>query len=441
MIIAGFARVDVTPPLGNVLSGYFEKRSSVGVLDPLELNAVCFGNENEQSLIIACDFTGMSMTCSEEVRALISARTGIAQERIMLCSMHQHTSYRVGGLMRIASGIQDETFMDVLYRKFCDVAQMALADASGATLGSAKRDSLVPLSFIRRYIMEDGSIKTNPCEEEDGKPVDYCSQADNAVRLLRFKRNGKKDIALVSFSTHADVIGGCLYSADWPGFVRRTVESDNLNTHCVCIVGCQGDSNHIDFLKPLETRPPKKDYEFSRHMGRVIADTVKEMWEHTTPHTEETVYGGIKNAYNKTNTEGEERFDEYVRIYEDVVSGKKTVDWDIYPRIRRIASLRNMPQYQTVPVTVLGFGDIAFVGFGGEPLTHYTFATEALPILKDKTVFCVALANGNEGYLITDVAFDEGAYEANNTYFTKGLESACVSIAEELLTEFYDNEQ
>ena len=45
MIIAGFARVYVTPPLGNVLSGYFEKRSSVGVLDPLELNAVCFGNE------------------------------------------------------------------------------------------------------------------------------------------------------------------------------------------------------------------------------------------------------------------------------------------------------------------------------------------------------------------------------------------------------------
>ena len=40
MLQAGFARVDVTPPLGNPLAGYFNRREADGVLDPIELNAL-----------------------------------------------------------------------------------------------------------------------------------------------------------------------------------------------------------------------------------------------------------------------------------------------------------------------------------------------------------------------------------------------------------------
>ena len=45
MIKAGFARVDVTPPLGTPIAGYFSVRLSEGVRDPIELNAVALGNE------------------------------------------------------------------------------------------------------------------------------------------------------------------------------------------------------------------------------------------------------------------------------------------------------------------------------------------------------------------------------------------------------------
>ena len=38
MIKAGFARVDVTPPLGTLIAGYFNERKSDGVRDPIELN-------------------------------------------------------------------------------------------------------------------------------------------------------------------------------------------------------------------------------------------------------------------------------------------------------------------------------------------------------------------------------------------------------------------
>ena len=61
MIKAGFARVDVTPPLGTPIAGYFCERLSDGVRDPIELNAIALGNEKDAILLIACDFTGMTM--------------------------------------------------------------------------------------------------------------------------------------------------------------------------------------------------------------------------------------------------------------------------------------------------------------------------------------------------------------------------------------------
>ena len=86
-----------------------------------------------------------------------------------------------------------------------------------------------------------------------------CTESDNNVRLLRFKRSGKncdkKDIAFVNFSTHADVIHGNKISADWPGFTRRFVEKD-IDALCICTVGFEGDSNHCNYLIPSEKRYP-----------------------------------------------------------------------------------------------------------------------------------------------------------------------------------------
>lgn len=423
--------MDVTPPLGTELAGYFEKRFAKDVRDPVELNALAFGNEKDTALLIACDFTGMNYQCGKELRTRISRRTGVPAERIILCTLHQHTSFRVGDFMHAVPAMKDDTFLDVLYRKFEDVAKMALDDMSEVALGTAKRDALMPLSFTRRYVMADGSIKTNPDTQKYGTPLRRCDESDNAVRILRFKREGKRDIALVSFSTHADVIGGSRVSADWPGFVRRFVEDKLSDVHCVCIVGCQGDSNHVDFLKPSADRFPEgSGYAHSRYMGRVIADTVREMWEHTAPHTQEKIFGGIKLVYNKTNMQGIEHFDECRALYDSYERGEIPVCPN-HPYTRRIAHLPTSPIYQTVPVTVLGLGDIAFVGFGGEAFSAYTYDIERLA--GDKTVFCVTMANGNEGYLVTDGAFAEGGYEVTNTNFTVGIQRDCIAAANELL--------
>lgn len=438
MIKAGFARVDITPPLGTPLSGYFYRRESDGVLDPIQLNALAFGNGESTAVVIACDLIGMVLGQANRVRELIAARTGIAADHILICCLHQHTSIRIGDKVNGEdySSFDDPAYMNMLYRKFCDVAQMAINDMSDATPATAEAQALEDVAFVRRYWLEDGTVATNP-SSKGPKPQRRCDESDNTVRLLRFVREGKPDIAYVNFSTHPDVISGSKLSADWPGFVRRFVEKNQENTRCLCVVGFQGDSNHVDYLKPKEARFPEGErYAHSRYMGRVIADTVKTIWDKTVATEGDNIFGGMDILYNKTNTEGEELYDEQKRFYADYEAGKleKTPHITVLARAKRIIGIRTSPIYRAVPVSVVGFGSVAFVGVGGEPFTQYTW--NAHKVAAGKTVFCSCCTNGYEGYLPHARAFEEGGYEASSSPFTPCLEQQFIDVLDGIFKNF-----
>ena len=432
MLQAGFARLDITPPLGTPVSGYFEPRYAKGVCDPLQANALAIGNDTDVLLILAIDIVAMSQAHADMLRERISARTGVPAAHVMLCCLHQHTAICLGG-REIFFPVRDEIYLETLYRKLCDVAQMAMADMSAARVFTAEKECAEEIAFVRRYVMADGEVRTNPNPKKYGVPVRRCDESDNTVRLLRFVREGKKDIAYVNFSTHPDVIGGSRFSADWPGFVRSFVEKDSA-VHCISVTGFQGDSNHLNFFKPKEERFPHGErYAHSEYMGRVIADTVKEIWDQGTEHTAERIFGEVRVVYNTTNTAGEEYYDEAVQYVKDFEAGVQpsTAHITDVASAYRILDLRTAPLYQRVVVSVLGFGDILFVGLGGEPFTAYTHA--AHKAARGKCVFCSCCTNGYQGYLPHKRAFEEGGYEVNNTFFTPELEAQCVSAMNEIL--------
>ena len=437
MLKVGFARVDVTPHLGSPISGYFRKRLANGVLDPIELNAVVFSDGERTAAIVASDIIGIDMVNSDKIRSRVSEAAGIPADSVMICCLHQHTSIEIG-FSDTDNEMTDPVYLEMLFRKYGDVVKMAMADMSDAIASTAEAEAISEIAFIRRYVLEDGTIATNP-SRKGPKPVRRCDESDNTVRLLRFKREGKKDIAYVNFSTHPDVISGDKFSADWPGFVRRNIESDIENVHCICVVGCQGDSNHCDAFKPTieEMFPHGKGYAHSSYMGRVISDTVLNIWDKTVDHEDGTVFGGVEVIYNKTNTEGEEKYDECKQFVDDYYAGRHAT----VPHITgiayalRIVELRRSPIYRPVPVTVLGMGDIAFVGFGGEPFTHFAIASREAAG-ENKTVFCSCCTNGNQGYLPHARAFAEGGYEASGSLFTSNVEEQCIAAAKKLLDQF-----
>ena len=92
MLKAGFARVEATPPLGADLSGYFHRRLAKGILDPLYLNAVALSNDDKIVLLISADYIGIKLESNIKIRKMISERTGVELDNILIAALHQHTS-------------------------------------------------------------------------------------------------------------------------------------------------------------------------------------------------------------------------------------------------------------------------------------------------------------------------------------------------------------
>lgn len=429
MLKAGFARLDVTPPLGTFVPGAYANRFSETVLDPIYINALAISLGEETVLIVAADFLAIQMDYATAVREVISARTGIPAGNIMIHALHQHSAIAFRADERTNNLMGDHAFMDVLYRKFGDLGVLALQDMAEAELSTGIRETEETIAFIRRYYMKDGTIATNPIGKYKDVVARY-ADADNNVRLLRFKRAGKKDIALVNFQTHPDIIHKHVTSADWPGFVRKYVEREyDDEVDCLVTVGVQGDCNHCDFMLPEY----KDGYEHSKHMGRVIANAVIAMWDETTPVAPDTLNSSMEMVYNKSRTDGEERYAEMKEMAKDPMAViEKDPSYTTTANMHRIISIReNLPIYKRLPVSVINLGPIAFVGFGGEPFTKY--ADNVRAACPDRFVLTSCNTNGSEGYLVTTKAFEEGGYEASSTSFTPGLEEACCEAAVRLM--------
>ena len=423
MFKAGFARADITPPLGTILTGYFKERISDGVLDPVELNALAINDGEKTALVITGDFMYTIDKAMNRFRSLIANKTGVDIDSIFIQSIHQHTSTTAG-----IGGPTDAVYQDVLERKFCDVATMAIDDLKDAELSIAQKETDVPISFIRRFKMKDGSTRTNPGSKRINEIEGPIGEADNTVRIVRFTREGANDIALVNFQTHPDVIGGNKFSADWPGFTRRFTEADLKDVHCILVNGCQGDVNHIN---PYD---PHGGYQQSEFMGRTVANAVADMWDNTQKIDAGKITTKVEIKRIPSNTNGIDRIEECIEFYDKYQAGEvEHPGMNELGNIRRIAAMDNVTLVQKVPVSMVAFGKVALIGYGGEPFTEY--ATNLRAAIPELFVLSACLANAGQGYLPSASAFSEGGYEAVTTNFTDSVAPVLQECAINMLKE------
>ena len=432
MFKVGFSRVDVTPPLGTELTGYFHKRYAEGVLDPLYLNALALSDGENTALIITGDFMYVLESAMSRYRGLIEKRTGLSKDSIMLHTIHQHTSTTAG-----IGGPTDAVYQDFLERKYCDAAQMALDDMAEAAAFYAEGETEKPISFVRRFRMKDGTVRTNPgrLNPDIVAPI---GEADNTVRLIKIVREGKKDIALVGFQTHPDVVGGSKISADWPGFVRRLTEKALDNTHCILINGCQGDVNHIDVTATVSaSKDPVLRYAHARYMGESVSSVAVSLWDKAEPIDTDGVSCQIKYTYAPSNPEGADEIAEMTKIFNDYTEGKiQKPTMAEAGRWRRIASMTRTMLVQTIPVTVVAFGKVAILGYAGEPFTEY--AVKLRNAFPELTLLTACLVNGAQGYFPSAEAFAEGGYEASSSVFLPDIAPNLQGVAKELLQNVVD---
>jgi len=431
----GFARLDITPPLGITLAGYGYIRHANGVLDPLYVTAVAFDNGEKRAVVFSVDLLGFNQKLMDRIRATVAECAQLEKEAVFICCTHTHL-----GPCTVSSRQQWENpdYVEFLTKKITDAAIMAFDDVVPARL-LYTRGKVEGVAFVRRYRMKDGSGRTNPgyLNPDIECPI---GTPDENSSLLIIKREGKAEIGIVNFQVHPDVISGCKISADFPKFVRDTYEKMVDNSLCMYINGAQGDTNHIDVT--LGETELRDGYERSKYMGKKIAFSVLANYELAKEISGDRISYGQKNILAKYNKGKSEEIEEAARICEayknnghegvkNLLGLKDMPSNSVVIRATRIMNLIDKPDDTELYLTAVAVGDMVFAGFPGEPFTDVGRSIKANS--KFTLTIPACCANGYEGYYPVQSAFEYDGYETSNAKFKMGTAEQLIAASTELI--------
>ena len=68
----GYAKVEITPPLGIPVAGYYQKRYADGILDPLYAIAVAFDDGQKRAVLLSMDLLGITQVQMDEIRNAVA---------------------------------------------------------------------------------------------------------------------------------------------------------------------------------------------------------------------------------------------------------------------------------------------------------------------------------------------------------------------------------
>ena len=438
----GFSRVDITPPLGARLSGYYKVRRAEGILEPLEASCAVFSCNDVCVAILSVDNLGITKVNLDPVRERISQETGLPLAAIFIHCVHIHT----GPFVDFQSDDPlDAEYAALFTRRMIDAVKLAMADLQPARLGYGI-GTAANIAFSRRFRMKDGSVRTNPGinNPEILHPI---GDIDERVSVIRVDRS-EDSLVLVNFANHPDSVGGCKISADWPGFMRRTVELVLPQTKCMFINGAEGDVGHINVhpkggdLNDLfvDFDDVVRGYGHTRYLGRVVAGSVLQVYDKVKYIDVDRVQYIQEDILIPYNLPKPEDMPEAHRINDlhnagcdDQIPYAGMMLTTVVAEAARMVRLEHAPEAFQLPIIGFAIGDVAFLGVPGEPFTGVGLA------LKEsegwELVVPACNTNGKEGYFPMMEAYNEGGYEARSSNFKAGVAERIIDGGRQVLEQ------
>ena len=311
----------------------------------------------------------------------ISRATGVPGNNIMITSTHNHSGPDVNSSEAVI-----EDYIAYLCDRMAEAAVAAMADRKPAQMRTAST-RLENMNFVRHFLLKDGT-KTGwaspaTAAYKAGNLAGYAVEVDNEMQLIRFTREGGKDIVLMNWQAHPSGAGEYEYSvlSDIEP-IRKEIEAQ-LDCCFAYFLGAAGNINSTS--KILEDmRYP--EYETR---GKALAQYAVDALADAQP----AQIGSIR------------------------LIGKD------YPGILR----EDETKTRLIQLYAFSLGDVAFI------TAPYEMFCESGMQIKDsspfKMTFIATCANGAMGYLPTIATFEYDSYEGSGTNFIPGT-------AEKMVTEY-----
>lgn len=394
---AGAAQVEITPPVGTSLAGYFNDRVSDAVADPLFARALVVECGGKKMALVSCDLICLTRETTDAAKERIGQRCGIDPARVLICATHTHTgpNTRRGSKQIIPVNSQ---WLDGLPEKISAAVEQACDDLFEAVLVPG-RQSESGFGSNRLGRMRDGS-------EVFGKDqaIGPAGPIDPEVLALAVRqKDGTLRAMVVNYAMHADATGGTQISAGWPGKVGRTVAGVyGPQAVTVFLNGCCGDINHHHWDRK---RIASKGQLRTDQMGRAMAGLAINAVEMGEPMETAVVDGRLRRPRIPWYTRDEAMRTEVERLRtkpQPTAMEAAIVDrFDDWPY-----------DGQDVEVTIqaIRLGDLLFIGLPGEIFVKW--GLEIKHWSPAGFTFIAELANDWFGYVPTSDQAHRGAYGA-----------------------------
>lgn len=438
---AGFGRTNINPPMGIPIVGYYKPRFAKGILDDLEANVLALQNEDVTTLLINLDLCYTDEDVASKFRELINKETGVAVQNIFISSTHTHTGpevlYKSDNELTLA-------YTEFLGKRIVDAAIFAMADLKPAKMGYGMGQAQ-NVAFVRRYVMKDGSVKTNPGVNNPDivRPI---GETDTSVNVLRFDREGADSIVYVNFANHPDVVGGELISGDWPTLLRHEVERCLETVKCIFFNGAQGDVNHVNvhptggYLNGTfnDFDDVSRGYDHAKYIARVVLGGILQAYDKVYYIDDCKLSCKTRIVNVPSNKADPSQLPEAHRINDLHNAGKDSelpykgmMLTTVVAEAARMVKLENAPDNFEMELIGVRVGPVIMVGIPGEPFTGIGLGLKATEGF-DMILPC-CLTNGSHGYFPMQDSYDEGGYEARSSSFKAGVAELIVKEGKELI--------
>lgn len=433
----GAAAVNITPPVGIPMAGYYAIRLAEGTHDELNAKAIVLEQDGVKAALVAVDLVTLPRPTVEEARHIIAQTTHVPPEAVMMSATHSHTGPLLSGISErnsVYGGDMDiaKNYTRSLAAKIAEAVQRAEAALTPAKLSTATGQEET-LPHNRRYFMKDGSVGWNP-GKLNPNIVKPAGPIDPAVPVVYVETmDGRPLATYVNYAMHLDTTGGMQFSSDYAfplASILGRVKSPEMLT--LFTIGTAGDINHMNFA----SKEPQKGGVEAERIGTTLAGEVIKTYARLTPVVSAAprVRSEIVKLALPPLAEGDV---EKARSFATRIGSKN--DPKFLEKVWAFTVLdtfgRNGKPLE-VEVQVIAVGrDLAFVSLPGEIFVELGLAIKAASPFKQTII--AELANGSIGYIPTKRAFDEGNYEPLSARCAKGSGEVLAETALKLLKELH----
>jgi len=396
---AGFAEIDITPPIGTHKIGWIIDIISEQVLDPLFARAAAFVSDGQKIGFIGLDTLSIRWTTTQEIRRRISERFGFPGEHVMVAASHNHAGPVTCNCFEVK---RDEAYLETLIERCVAAFGQALERLTEAEIGFGHTYEW-EVAHNRRVVMRDGTARCHGTfADPDALYLEGPIDPEVAVLAAR-SASGELLGCLVNFTCHPTHHGGdtCL-TANYPGALAREMKARG----CPVTVFLNGACGNIHHSDPVQNGGGMDYLQIGAKLAQDAASVLAsmafsgEMPFGVSKTTVQLPYRAVTEDEVNGTMRGAQRFI-IPEIYDKLIPG-------LLERIR----LRGT---QPAEVQALSIGNVSFVSIPAEYFVEHglRIKTESYP----RHALVVGHANGMVGYVPTKEAFTRGGYE---TTFSPG---------------------